>query len=55
MTTAVLTTKIDANATEDDLVAVAQEAISQCNWLIGECASRWTERYAKGTNRRRLR
>lgn len=48
MSSAVLTATIDSNATEDDLVHVAQEAVSRCNWLIGECASRWTERYAKG-------
>lgn len=48
MSTAVLTASIDTDATEDDLVHVAQEAVSRCNWLIGECAARWTERYAKG-------
>lgn len=48
MSVEVLTANIDADATEDQLVHVAQEAVSRCNWLIGECAARWTERYAKG-------
>ena len=48
MSNAVLTATIEADATEDELVYVAQEAVSRCNWVIGECAARWTERYAKG-------
>ena len=34
--------------TEQELIANAQVAISNCNWTVGECASKWTERYAKG-------
>ncbi|WP_437187124.1 hypothetical protein SH668x_000506 [Planctomicrobium sp. SH668] len=34
--------------TEEQLVARAQSALSSCNWEIGECASKWTERHAKG-------
>lgn len=34
--------------TEDQLVARAQEAVSQCRWVVGECAAAWTERYARG-------
>lgn len=34
--------------TESDLVSRAQLAVSQCNWVVGECAARWTQRYAKG-------
>jgi len=34
--------------TEEELVAKAQASISQCNWIVGECASKWTEKYAKG-------
>ena len=37
-----------AEATEDRLVEVAQTAVSRCNWVIGECAASWTERYAHG-------
>ncbi|MBX3438790.1 MAG: hypothetical protein KF861_14950, partial [Planctomycetaceae bacterium] len=34
--------------TEEDLIQRAQEALNQCNWVIGECAAAWTERYARG-------
>jgi hypothetical protein len=34
--------------TESDLISRAQVAVSQCNWVVGECAARWTQRYAKG-------
>ena len=34
--------------TEDQLVTRAQEALSSCNWVIGECASEWTQRYSRG-------
>jgi hypothetical protein len=34
--------------TEDELVAKAQTAVSSCNWVVGECASKWTRKYAKG-------
>jgi hypothetical protein len=34
--------------TEQDLIERAQEALNQCNWVIGECAAQWTKRYAKG-------
>jgi hypothetical protein len=33
---------------EEQLVTRAQEAVSQCRWVVGECAARWTERYARG-------
>ncbi len=33
---------------EEQLITRAQEALSSCNWVIGECASQWTERYGKG-------
>ena len=26
---------------------MARDAVSQCNWVVGECASKWTQRYAK--------
>lgn len=48
MTNAVLTEPIQSDASEDQLVQTAQQAVSRCNWVIGECAARWTERYAKG-------
>lgn len=33
---------------EDQLVSRAQEAVSQSRWVVGECAAKWTERYARG-------
>ena len=33
---------------EEQLVSRAQEAVSECRWVVGECAARWTERYARG-------
>ena len=39
---------IEAEATEQQLVEVAAAAIKQSNWIIGEAASKWTERYAAG-------
>ena len=37
-----------AGESEEQLVGRAQEAVSQCRWVVGECAARWTERYARG-------
>lgn len=34
--------------TEESLIQTAQRAISQCRWVVGECASRWTQRHARG-------
>lgn len=34
--------------TEENLIAVAREAVSQCNWVVGECAAKWTKKYARG-------
>src|SRR4029077_11380043 len=33
---------------EEQLVTRAQEAVSLCRWVVGECASTWTQRYARG-------
>jgi len=33
---------------EDQLIQTARDAVSQCNWVVGECASKWTTRYGKG-------
>jgi len=33
---------------EEQLVNRAQEAVSLCRWTVGECAAKWTERYARG-------
>ncbi len=37
-----------AKETEADLIRRAQQALSQCNWEVGECASIWTKRFARG-------
>lgn len=37
-----------APETEVHLVQRAQFAVSRCNWEVGECASLWTKRFAKG-------
>ena len=33
---------------EEQLLQRARDALSNCNWEIGECAAQWTERYARG-------
>lgn len=33
---------------EEELIQRAQTAVSQCNWVVGECASKWTQKYARG-------
>src|SRR5579864_7513687 len=33
-----------ADESEEQLVTRAQEAVSQCRWVVGECAAKWTER-----------
>lgn len=42
------TATVEAPETEQELVATAQQAISSCNWTVGECAAQWTTKYAKG-------
>ncbi|MES2793224.1 MAG: hypothetical protein V4719_26680 [Planctomycetota bacterium] len=37
-----------ADETEESLIQTAQRAISQCRWVVGECASKWTQRHARG-------
>lgn len=41
-------TSTDESQSEDQLVTRAQQALSQCNWVIGECAAEWTQRYSQG-------
>lgn len=40
--------EIDVRETEQELVTKAQDAVSQCNWVVGECAAKWTTKYARG-------
>ena len=34
--------------TEEHLISIARDAVSQCNWVVGECAAKWTKKYARG-------
>jgi hypothetical protein len=38
----------DIKETEEELISKAQSAVSQSNWVVGECADKWTQRYARG-------
>jgi hypothetical protein len=38
----------DKHDTEEQLIQRARQALSRCNWEIGECAAQWTKRYARG-------
>lgn len=48
MNTSHATPEDQVQETEEQLVSRAQEAISQSRWVVGECATRWTRRYARG-------
>lgn len=37
-----------AEATEQQLIDRARTAVESASWIIGECASLWTERFARG-------
>ncbi len=32
---------------EEQLISRARDAVSQCNWVVGECAHQWTKRYSR--------
>jgi hypothetical protein len=34
--------------TEEHLIETAQNAVSKSNWVVGECAAKWTKKYARG-------
>jgi hypothetical protein len=38
----------EINESEEELINRAQLAVSQCNWAVGECAYKWTQKYARG-------
>lgn len=40
--------KVDVRESEEELVEKAQQAVSKCNWVVGECATKWTQKYARG-------
>ncbi len=37
-----------AEETEQQLIERAVSAVSSVSWVVGECAAKWTERYARG-------
>lgn len=37
-----------AKETETELIHRAQQALSLCNWEVGECAATWTKKFARG-------
>ncbi len=41
-------TKHATKDTEEQLIQRAQDALNRCNWVIGECAAEWTQKYARG-------
>lgn len=43
-----MSTVVDVQETEQELISTAQLALSNCNWTVGECASKWTTRYSRG-------
>lgn len=36
------------HVSEEDLIERARQSLSQSNWVVGECAEEWTQRYSKG-------
>jgi len=40
--------KSDVPESEEVLIDTAQQAVSQCRWVVGECAAKWTQKYARG-------
>jgi hypothetical protein len=48
METARMSATLEANETEQELIVTAQKSISNCNWTVGECAAKWTQRFSRG-------
>lgn len=42
------TSDVTVSETEAELIARARESLSDCHWTVGECAGKWTKKYAKG-------
>lgn len=40
--------KSSESETEEQLVNRAQESLSSCRWVVGECAAKWTKKFARG-------
>jgi len=43
-----MSTAVDVQETEQELITTAQLALSSCNWTVGDCATKWTSRYSRG-------
>lgn len=39
---------VEITETEQQLIEQAQIAVTRCNWVVGECASKWTRKYSRG-------
>jgi len=48
MTQSTESTGNNVTETEEELVDQARGAVSRCNWIVGECAAKWTRKYARG-------
>ena len=42
------TIDVQETRSEEELVSVAQTAVSRCNWVVGACAAQWTRKFARG-------
>ena len=40
--------KSNTAESEEQLIETAQNAVSKSNWVVGECAAKWTKKYARG-------
>lgn len=40
--------EVTSKMTEEQLIDLARQALSDSSWVIGECAAQWTKKYAKG-------
>lgn len=40
--------KVTSKMTEEQLIELARQVLSDSSWVIGECAAQWTKKYAKG-------
>ncbi|MDB5390432.1 MAG: hypothetical protein JWM11_6078 [Planctomycetaceae bacterium] len=41
-------TPANTDETEEQIIRTAQQAISHCRWVVGDCASKWTQRHSRG-------
>ncbi len=39
---------IEVHESEEELIQKAAEAVNRCSWTVGECAAKWTRKYARG-------